>query len=195
MIKQTVNSENGGNEGRWILFLVCLILLCAAFFLPYHQLEKAPSTLQPYQIAVTDINSKEIAMIAELRLAHEEIRNLYADSQLAENNATWALPSDLEALWIPPFTKDKSWEQHGKHHWQQIAPAVYQGIPALETGSSALILLSFSHNPDIWINLSAQSHVFKVQQSEFSIQQLITAGWSQIVFPDSNPSLAQPLHN
>lgn len=185
MIKQAVHSENGGNEGRWVLFTISVILLCGMFFLPYNTLKSTPIPQQAHQIAVTDIESKERAIIADLRLAHEEIRNLYDDSMISEKSPSWPLPSALEALWIAPFIKDKSWQQQGQHVWQQIAPAVYQGLPRSGTAAAAYLLFSEASHPEIWRHASPASSAVTNSKHAFSIQQLIAAGWSQIVFADS----------
>ena len=178
MISQPVCSDNGNNEAKWVLLSIALILAIAAMLLPYHQLNNTAQALAPHQIAISEVNSTELALIAELRLAHEEIRNLYQDS----NQSQWPSVTELEQLWLAPFVKDKSWQRQGQHIWKKVAAGFYQGIPSVNTGAVAMLLFTDQSEPNIWLNLSTNNHAFKTQNSVISEQQLIKANWSQVIF-------------
>ncbi|MGC3836695.1 DUF6162 family protein [Moritella viscosa] len=147
MISQSVHADDGGREGKWVALLIVLILAIAALLLPYHQAISNKKVLANHQISIKDLRSVELAMIAELRLAHEEIRNIHQDSLELESVEfegvdIWPDMAELKELWLAPFIIDKSWERKGKHDWRKVAPALYQGIPALTTGSVAVLLNS-----------------------------------------------------
>ncbi|MGF1793801.1 hypothetical protein L4D21_24735, partial [Photobacterium profundum] len=186
MIIQTVRSDDGGREGKWIALSIALILAVATLLLPYHQAAIAQQAVKSYQISIKDLDTESLAMIAELRLAHEEIRNIYQDGIDFENREIWADISELEALWIAPFIKDKSWERKGKHAWIKVAPAFYQGIPELDSGTVSTILHTAQAEPDIWLNLSRTAKPFMSDDSQLDKAWLMNAGWKQVVFANSD---------
>ncbi|MGF1879123.1 hypothetical protein L4D77_28105 [Photobacterium frigidiphilum] len=186
MIIQTVRSDDGGREGKWIALSITLILAVATLLLPYHQAAIAQQAVKSYQISIKDLDTESLAMIAELRLAHEEIRNIYQDGVDFENREIWADISELEALWIAPFIQDKSWERKGKHAWSKVAPAFYQGIPELDSGTVSTILHTAQADPDIWLNLSRTAKPFMSAGSQLDKAWLMNAGWKQVVFANAD---------
>ncbi|MEC6881958.1 hypothetical protein [Photobacterium piscicola] len=188
MIRQAVSSDNGSKEGKWVGGIIVSILLLATVLLPYHQNKTKIQPLDAHQIAVTELSSEELAMVAELRLAHEEIRNLHQDSREFEHQNHWPNMAELSELWLAPFIEDKSWERKGRHQWQHINDAIYQGLRRDNQGASSVILNSSRPEPDIWLALSKQTTpLFTNNDGAFEPQQLIDQGWTQIVFNhDSN---------
>ena len=117
-------------------------------------------------------------MIAELKLAHEEIRDLHID------DGQWPEITDLEAFWIAPFVKDQSWQRKGSHQWQKLDAGLYIGLRTDEQGSASMLLDSRHQQADIWLSSSAAFG----QLSEL-IQQGARekSGWQQVVLmPSSN---------
>ena len=195
MISQSVRADDGGREGKWVALLIILILAIAALLLPYHQTASSERVLARYQISIKDLPSVELAMIAELRLAHEEIRNIHQDSLELEsdefehveleNGDVWPDLAELKDLWLAPFIMDKSWVRKGKHDWRKVAPALYQGIPALTTGSVAVLLNSQDTRPEVWLALDMTTPA-PMTASALNAEDLIRAGWKQVVFADDH---------
>ncbi|MGF1761498.1 hypothetical protein L4D76_27055 [Photobacterium sagamiensis] len=190
MISQTVHTDDGGREGKWVALSISLILAVAAILLPYHQETVQQQTLSPHQVFIKDLAADELAMIAELRLAHEEIRNLHQDSVELDGTESWADIAELEALWLAPFIQDKGWERKGKHLWFKISPALYQGVPQLESGSASVVLNSMQEEPDIWLHLDKTiqpviSGDIRSERVPLQTRVLIETGWKQVVFADN----------
>ena len=188
MIRQSVASDNGGKEGKWVGGIIVSILLLATVLLPYHQNKIKSQPLDAHQIAITELSPDELAMVAELRLAHEEIRNINQDSREFDNQNRWPNMAELSELWLAPFIEDKSWERKGRHQWQHLNGAFYQGIRSETQGASSVVLNSNNPEPDIWLALSQDTTPLVINKDAvFETQQLIDNGWTQIVFHnDSN---------
>ncbi|PSU95031.1 DUF6162 family protein [Photobacterium kishitanii] len=193
MIRQTVPSDNGGKEGKWVGGIIVAILLLATVLLPFHQDKTKSQQLDTHQIAITELSPDELAMVAELRLAHEEIRNLNQDSREFDNKNHWPDMAELSELWLAPFIEDKSWERKGRHQWQHIDGAIYQGLRTEKQGASSVVLNSNSPDPDIWLALSRDTIPLVInQEAVFETQQLIDRGWTQIVFRSDSDEQIQP---
>lgn len=171
---QAVTSENGGQEGGCIAFLCAAILFVGWLLLPHNQVASTVNKLQSHQISIKTLSSKPLSMIADLRLAHEEIQHLYEELE------DWQSIAQLQQAWVAPFVKDKSWIHQGQHDWSQIAPGSYQGISAGEDAN--YILNSLSSGVDIWVDLQQQASQFPIQPEPLQSKQLIKAGWTQVVF-------------
>jgi len=173
IIQQSVVSKNRGHEGAWIAFLCVLILIVGALLLPYNSVNHEHNNLQAHQVLITELTPPPLSMIAELRLAHEDIRYFY------QANQTWLSVAQLEQDWIAPFVKDKSWAHQGEHTWLLVAPGIYQSKPA-KSGPS--YLLNSQHQTlELWIDfkgINSQATSVKAVDSE----ALIKAGWKQVVF-------------
>lgn len=188
MICQSVHADDGGREGKWVALIIVAILAIAALLLPYHQTASSEQVLASHQISIKELPSVELAMIGELRLAHEEIRNIHQDRIEFENVDfesidVWPDMAELEELWLAPFIVDKSWERKGKHAWRKVAPALYQGIPALTRGSVAVLLNSQDARPDVWLALDMPNPA-PMAEKTLDPTALISAGWKQVVFTD-----------
>ncbi|MGF1787999.1 hypothetical protein L4D00_19575 [Photobacterium swingsii] len=202
MITQTVRSDNGGREGKWVALSILLILMISAVLLPYHQQQAGTATLPSHQIALTDIEQASLGLIADLRLAHEEVRNLYFDAHdlnASEQQASvleteltksslsqWADIDELREMWLPPFIEDKSWDFQGKHQWTLIAPATYQGIAQASGGAKSLVLVAVHETPEIWLDLNNNAAELLASETVISDKALIDAGWIQIAFEQAN---------
>jgi len=184
MIIQPVISQNKGNESYWIAFLCFLILAIGALLLPFNSASHQHQQLKPYQVEVSDLTSTPLAMIGELRLAHEEIYYSY------QANSTWMSVSELEENWIAPFVKDKTWQHQGQHQWSLVASGTYQSNPA--QGGVRYLLNSQNSRPDIWLDLEQKATLLSSPElssslSPFDAKKLIESGWTQVVFaPEQN---------
>jgi hypothetical protein len=182
MKSQTVCSEDGGKEGAWIAFLIALIVFLGWVLLPYNQAFHASAVLEKHQVSTEQLAPKQLTMVADLRLAHEEIRNIYLDTE------QWATVDELQQNWLAPFVKDKSWQHQGKHQWTQVAKGIYQGVP--ESGNVRFVLISRQQEIVLWLDNQGNASLLMAQTTDqdtaFLTNKLINAGWQQVVFPSEN---------
>ncbi|HIF9421821.1 TPA: DUF6162 family protein [Photobacterium damselae] len=196
MITQSVRSDNGGREGKWVALSIATILAVSASLLPYHQAAQEEQLLAAHQQAVADLNTENIAMVAELRLAHEEIRNLYTDNQIdsaSSKLALWPDLKELEALWLAPFVQDQSWERKGKHQWEKVTNSVYFGMNTLQKGANSVVLISEYEEPEIWFAQDFDNAMTATSLSSFTDlktirTKLIADNWQQVVFDSHSAS-------
>ncbi|MEZ9706622.1 hypothetical protein AB4308_19765, partial [Vibrio breoganii] len=80
MMIQGVRADTGGREGKWVGLIIVFILSFATVAIPFRQAESHIKAVLDHQILVTDVEQENLAMLSELRLAHEEIRDLHMDS-------------------------------------------------------------------------------------------------------------------
>ncbi|GLS91888.1 hypothetical protein GCM10007916_29580 [Psychromonas marina] len=178
MIIQPVISENSGQEGRWIAFLCVIIVSIGALLLPQNQAPHEHVSVDSHQISISDLSVQRLSMIADLRLAHEEVRALYDDT------ATWQSITQLAEDWLAPFVQDKSWEHQGRHHWLQIGNGIYQGRS--EQSGGGYILNSQHREVDVWLDLNGEATSIEMKNAVLSAQDLVAAGWTQVVFSTKN---------
>lgn len=192
MITESVKSDDGGTEGKWVALAIAVILAVAFLALPHHQSGGTKLELAAHQISVKDLSSEDLAMVADLRLAHEEIRNLFQDNQdsidVSSRQASqqtddqfWPSIEALESLWLPPFVKDKSWEHKGRHHWQHVSNGAYLGVPLHLDTAKPVILISQHVEPEIWFYLASDNSTFE-KPATLSSSALTDAGWIQVSF-------------
>ncbi|MFA0502980.1 hypothetical protein AB4496_29545, partial [Vibrio sp. 10N.222.46.A1] len=98
------------------------------------------------------------AMLSELRLAHEEIRDLRMDL-----DGDWPSVVSLKDEWVAPFVEDQSWKRKGSHTWLLDERGYYFSTPSEHATSSeyaaqsdhgfadSFILNANSVSPEIWI--------------------------------------------
>lgn len=89
MITQKIRPDNGSREGKWVALTIAGILAVSTILLPHHQTETEHTDVQSHQVLITDLEQEELAMIAELKLAHEEIRDLHLDAGECLTSANW----------------------------------------------------------------------------------------------------------
>ncbi|WP_045375836.1 DUF6162 family protein [Vibrio campbellii] len=177
MITQKVRPDNGSREGKWVALTIAGILAISTLLLPYHQTESEHTEALAHQVLITDLEQEELAMIAELKLAHEEIRDLHIDE------GQWPEISELEEFWVAPFVKDQSWQRKGSHQWQKLDAGLYIGVRQGEKGSASMLLDSRHEQADIWLSTSASAeHLSHLIQQEERKQN----GWHQVVLMPSS---------
>jgi len=177
MIIQPVSCDNGGQEGKWIAFLCVLIIAVGALLLPHNSASKRHQEVASHQLSINSLTPLPLSMIADLRLADEEIRYIHESTQ------QWLSVAQLEADWIAPFVKDKSWSHQGEHQWLQVAHGVYQGAPAKD--GVRYLLNSGAEYLDIWIDLSEQAALLTPNMAPDEPLQdtdFINLGWKQVLF-------------
>ncbi|WP_172378984.1 DUF6162 family protein [Vibrio sp. Vb339] len=184
MMIQGVRADTGGREGKWVGLIIVFILSFATVAIPFHQAESHIKAVLDHQILVTDVEQENLAMLSELRLAHEEIRDLHMDS-----DGEWPSVASLKDEWVAPFVEDQSWKRKGSHTWLLDERGYYFSTPSEDTAPSeqatptehgfadSFILNANSVSPEIWIYLGGVAS----QPTNFDENTLESAGWKMVV--------------
>ena len=181
---QGVRADTGGREGKWVGLIIVFILSFATVAIPFHQAESHVKAVLDHQILVTDVEQENLAMLSELRLAHEEIRDLRMDS-----DGEWPSVMSLKDEWVAPFVEDQSWKRKGSHTWLLDKRGYYFSTPSEHATSSeyaaqsehgfadSFILNANSVSPEIWIYFGGVAE----QPDTFDQYTLESAGWKMVV--------------
>ena len=184
MMIQGVRADTGGREGKWVGLIIVFILSFATVAIPFHQEESHFKAVLDHQILVTDVEQENLAMLSELRLAHEEIRDLRMDS-----DGEWPSVVSLKDEWVAPFVEDQSWKRKGSHAWLLDERGYYFSTPSEQATSSeyaaqsdhgfadSFILNANSVSPEIWIFLGGVAK----QPATFDQHTLESTGWKLVV--------------
>ncbi|MEZ8617335.1 hypothetical protein AB6D33_15940 [Vibrio splendidus] len=184
MMIQGVRADTGGREGKWVGLIIVFILSFATVAIPFHQAESHIEAVLDHQILVTDVEQENLAMLSELRLAHEEIRDLRMDS-----DGEWPSVMSLKDEWVAPFVEDQSWKRKGSHTWLLDDRGYYFSTPSEHAISSeyaaqsdhgfadSFILNANSVSPEIWIYFGGVAE----QPGTFDQHTLESAGWKMVV--------------
>ena len=175
---QGVRADTGGREGKWVGLIIVFILSFATVAIPFHQAESRVKAILDHQILVTDVEQENLAMLSELRLAHEEIRDLRMDS-----DGEWPSVASLKDEWVAPFVEDQSWKRKGSHAWVLDERGYYfsspseQATPTDHGSADSFILNANSVSPEIWIFLGGVAK----QPATFDQHTLESTGWKMVV--------------
>ncbi|ANP78183.1 hypothetical protein AB4323_13385 [Vibrio sp. 10N.261.52.C11] len=178
MMIQSVRADTGGREGKWVGLIIVFILCFATVAIPFHQAESHVKAVLDHQILVTDVEQENLAMLSELRLAHEEIRDLRMDS-----DGEWPSVASLKDEWVAPFVEDQSWKRKGSHAWVLDERGYYfstpseQATPTDHGFADSFILNANSVSPEIWIFLGGVAK----QPATFDQHTLESTGWKMVV--------------
>ncbi|MCF7484749.1 hypothetical protein L4D17_21205 [Vibrio splendidus] len=178
MMIQGVRADTGGREGKWVGLIIVFILSFATVAIPFHQAESHIEAVLDHQILVTDVEQENLAMLSELRLAHEEIRDLRMDS-----DGEWPSVMSLKDEWVAPFVEDQSWKRKGSHHWLLDERGYYFSTPSEYAAQSehgfadSFILNANSVSPEIWIFFGGVAK----QPDTFDQHTLESTGWKLVV--------------
>ncbi len=181
---QSVRADTGGREGKWVGLIIVFILCFATVAIPFNQAESHIEVALDHQVLVTDVEQENLAMLSELRLAHEEIRDLHMDL-----NGEWPSVASLKEEWVAPFVEDQSWKRKGSHAWLLDERGYYFSTPSeyatpsgqatpIEHGfADSFILNANSVSPEIWIFFGGVAS----QPTHFDENTLESAGWKLVV--------------
>ncbi|ARP40275.1 DUF6162 family protein [Vibrio syngnathi] len=190
MMIQSVRADTGGREGKWVGLIIIFILCFATVAIPFNQAESHIEVTLDHQVLVTDVEQENLAMLSELRLAHEEIRDLRMDL-----DGEWPSVVSLKDEWVAPFVEDQSWKRKGSHAWlldergyyfstpseyatpsEDTAPSE-QATPNTHGFADSFILNANSVSPEIWIFFGGVAS----QPTQFDENTLESAGWKLVV--------------
>ncbi|MCF7506408.1 hypothetical protein [Vibrio sp. L3-7] len=184
MMIQGVRADTGGREGKWVGLIIVFILSFATVAIPFHQAESHIKAVLDHQILVTDVEQENLAMLSELRLALEEIRDLRMDS-----DGEWPSVASLKDEWVAPFVEDQSWKRKGSHTWlldergyyfstpSEYATPSEQATPTEHGFADSFILNANSVSPEIWIFFGGVAS----QPTNFDENTLESDGWKMVV--------------
>ncbi|WP_122055552.1 hypothetical protein [Vibrio sp. Evd11] len=184
MMIQGVRADTGGREGKWVGLIIVFILSFATVAIPFHQAESHVKAVLEHQTLVTDVEQENLAMLSDLRLAHEEIRDLRMDL-----DGEWPSVVSLKDEWVAPFVEDQSWKRKGSHTWLLDERGYYFSTPSEHATSSeyaaqsehgfadSFILNANSVSPEIWIYFGGVAE----QPTRFDENTLESAGWKLVV--------------
>ncbi|MEZ9598680.1 hypothetical protein AB4232_07725 [Vibrio sp. 10N.286.46.A8] len=184
MMIQSVRADTGGREGKWVGLIIIFILCFATVAIPFNQAESHIEVTLDHQVLVTDVEQENLAMLSELRLAHEEIRDLRMDL-----DGDWPSVVSLKDEWVAPFVEDQSWKRKGSHTWlldergyyfstpSEYATPSEQATPNTHGFADSFILNANSVSPEIWIFFGGVAS----QPTQFDENTLESAGWKQVV--------------
>lgn len=172
MMIQGVRADTGGREGKWVGLIILFILSFSTVAIPLHQAESHVKAVLDHQILVTDVEQENLAMLSELRLAHEEIRDLRMDS-----GGEWPSVASLKDEWVAPFVEDQSWKRKGSHTWVMDEGGYYFSTPNEFGFADSFILNANSVSPEIWIFLGGVAK----QPGTFDQHTLESTGWKMVV--------------
>ncbi|TEA79618.1 DUF6162 family protein [Allopusillimonas ginsengisoli] len=192
MTTQVIRPAGAGHETLLIGLLCACILGLAGLFIAWRAAPEVASTLAAHQIdARRSLSPAEQGIFADLRVALSEI--------LDAGGATLPTISQLQALYLPPFTQDASALRRGAHQWHRVHDGVnvaYVGLStSLQEAGSMLLLVpekgaqlpdahhhaagqgaSDTGEPDIWLSRAEATLPASLEQPA-----LIRAGWQQLV--------------
>lgn len=184
MMIQSVRADTGGREGKWVGLIIIFILCFATVAIPFNQAESHIEVTLDHQVLVTDVEQENLAMLSELRLAHEEIRDLRMDL-----DGDWPSVVSLKDEWVAPFVEDQSWKRKGSHTWlldergyyfstpSEYATPSEQATPNTHGFADSFILNANSVSPEIWILFGGVAS----QPTQFDENTLESAGWKLVV--------------
>ncbi|MEZ8039200.1 DUF6162 family protein [Vibrio sp. 1F263] len=184
MMIQSVRADTGGREGKWVGLIIIFILFFATVAIPFNQAESHIEVTLDHQVLVTDVEQENLAMLSELRLAHEEIRDLRMDL-----DGEWPSVVSLKDEWVAPFVEDQSWKRKGSHTWlldergyyfstpSEYATPSEQATPNTHGFADSFILNANSVSPEIWIFFGGVAS----QPTQFDENTLESAGWKLVV--------------
>ncbi|MCC4784825.1 DUF6162 family protein [Vibrio lentus] len=184
MMIQGVRADTGGREGKWVGLIIVFILSFATVAIPFHQAESHVKAVLDHQILVTDVEQENLAMLSELRLAHEEIRDLRMDS-----DGEWPSVMSLKDEWVAPFVEDQSWKRKGSHTWlldkrgyyfstpSEYATPSEHSTPTDHGSADSFILNANSVSPEVWIFFGGVA----TQPASFDQHTLESTGWKMVV--------------
>ncbi|WP_122047364.1 DUF6162 family protein [Vibrio atlanticus] len=178
MMIQSVRADTGGREGKWVGLIIIFILCFATVAIPFNQAESHIEVTLDHQVLVTDVEQENLAMLSELRLAHEEIRDLRMDL-----DGDWPSVVSLKGEWVAPFVEDQSWKRKGSHTWLLDERGYYfstpseQATPNTHGFADSFILNANSVSPEIWIFFGGVAS----KPTQFDENTLESAGWKLVV--------------
>lgn len=195
---QQVRPAGARYEGLALVLATVAVIAILALYVRERGRHEAHEPLYEWQVSAFNVlTGADQAIYNALYTAKDEVPYLYEYiNMLADDNAKFRWPSldDFQRRLLPPFYRDKSWEQNGSLQWSLYEPlaegemqgsTMYLGTDGrLPNQGSFLLVIGHVHagftNANamvIWWN--AKNHV-EMPQSGFR-DGLILQGWREVV--------------
>lgn len=181
MTIQTVRPNDGTHEARWVFSAIIFVIAITALLMPLNQHKQKGNEYNESYIYTEQLSTLTRAFIADLKLAHEEIRDLHSHTVMQGERA-WPTPQQLEQEWLAPFTQDKTWHRYGQHQWQLIGDGFYLGVPDTSELAPSVILSSLNQASVIWL-AAAEAKLPKPE--DLTSNHLEDLGWKQVLLTSS----------
>ncbi|MFA9393652.1 MAG: DUF6162 family protein [Halodesulfovibrio sp.] len=184
-----VPPATGKGETRYVVALLCLILLVTGIFVHIRARADVKMELESWQIsAFHHLEGTDQAVFSALYTASEDVVSMHHEL------GHWPTINELQEFFLSPFSQDLSWKQWGEIHWSLLLPessgadtAVYAGIGGIAPEQDAfLMVFSHVHAPSeeiqepitrIWVNENSEPEVPVV----FTPDSLVRKGWKQVL--------------
>ena len=189
----------GGSLEGWLLAAAALAVAAAlALYVQVTGREEGQAKLFDWQISAFDgLVGADQAIYNSLYTVKDEIPLIYDDINMFNQPGQkfrWPSLDDFQDWLLPPFYRDRSWEQNGSLEWTLHEPLaegemqgsiMYLGTDGQLPGQGSFLLVighvhaGFQNNNAIQIWWSDKNHV-EMPQSGFR-DQLILQGWREVV--------------
>lgn len=184
-----VPPANGKDETRYVVALLCLILLVTGISVHLRVRADVKMELESWQIsAFHHLEGTGQAVFSALYTASEDVISIHHEL------GHWPTIHELQEFFLPPFAQDLSWKQWGEIQWSLLLPessgadtAVYAGVGGTGSEQEAfLMVFSHVHAPSgemqepttrIWVNEDSESSMPVV----FTPDSLVRKGWKQVL--------------
>ncbi|MEO6081435.1 MAG: hypothetical protein ABIQ86_16940 [Steroidobacteraceae bacterium] len=179
------------------LAAVCVIGVLASY-VHQHGLDDAHEPIYDWQVsAFSTLIGADQAIYNALYTAKDDIPYLYEDINMFNAPGVkfrWPNLTDLQDALLPPFNKDRSWEQNGSLKWTLYEPlpegemqgsTMYLGTDGTQPQQGSFLLVighvhaGFRNTNSIFIWWSPKNHA-AMPQSGFR-DGLILQGWREVV--------------
>jgi hypothetical protein len=195
---QLVRPAGARHEGLALAAATLAVIAILVFYVHERGRGAAREPIYDWQVSAFDaLTGADQAIYNALFTAKDDIPYIYDDINInTPDNAVFRWPSlqDLQAAELPPFLKDRSWEQNGSLKWTLFEPlakgemqgsTMYLGTDGTQPKQgSFLLVIGHTHagvqnKNAIAIWWSAKNHV-AMPQSGFR-DGLILQGWREVV--------------
>jgi hypothetical protein len=195
---QLVRPSGARYEGFLLMIATAIVVGVLALYVRELGRHESHEPIYEWQVSAFDtLTGADQAIYNALFTAKDDIPYIYDDINLnTPDNAVFRWPrlEDLQAAELPPFLKDRSWEQNGSLKWTLFEPlakgemqgsTMYLGTDGSQPKQgSFLLVIGHTHagvqnKNAIAVWWSAKNHVV-MPQSGFR-DGLILQGWREVV--------------
>lgn len=195
---QTVRPAGARHEALLLCLATLLVVSVLALYVRERGQEGGGDPLAAWQVSAFDtLTGADQAIYNALFTARDDIPYLYDDINLFNEPGQkfrWPNLQDLHDALLPPFHRDKSWEQNGSLEWSLFEPlaegemqgsTMYLGTNGAQPRQGSFLLVighvhaGFQNNNAIVIWWNPKNQV-AMPQSGFR-DGLILAGWKEVV--------------
>lgn len=172
---QKVWPDNGAREGRYIFLSISLLLLLGLVTIPLNQRDDVAVELADHQLRADQMTVAQQTLLSQLKVAHEEIVDLYQDSVEFEDTPMWPQVEQLEELYLAPFTQDQNWRSLAELDWHSLEDGRYLARAGNDDLGYQTVLLDSQDQdePAIWLHLAS----IQTPNADLAHGQ-----WQQVVF-------------